>query len=285
MTTAIAPPTSKVVSWRRGTGLAVLALACAPGPPPPQLRLVLSASGPEIELINEDSVPWEYSLDHDFDPLLMLQTEDGGGWVWSHSECPHQRDEDWDEIAPGERVPFVKSTEEVPRGRHRWIAWVRRPGGPWREVPSPPFAAESFMTEYAPWEGWHPEWDDGASIVITEVRSRMVKRWNGEHPRFDLDVRIENRLEVELEYNPSSNYWLCEGFGGWARHPGFTICGNQASWPRIPPGGSEEHLTGGKGFGRFRFGMLFQEPHRGRLLAAALSEPFVVEPPAEETPR
>lgn len=249
--------------------------------PPPPIRLVLGESWLLPALRNEGTENWEVAHHWDSGPMLWLQSEQDGAWSWSHPQCPHRRDRDTAELAPGASLQAEETEVHLPRGRHRWIAWVRQPGSAWQPVASEAFEVKGICDgPYEPWEGWMPDWDDGVRIKIGSIRNPPP--WKRDPPPdfFDFDIVIENRLGQEVEYNPSSNYWLCEGFGGWAHHPGSTICGNQASWPRVPPGGTGEHSWYGRGFGRFRFGMTFQKPHRAYTLAAALSEPFVVEPPA-----
>lgn len=246
---------------------------------PPPFSLGFGESPSELVLLHAGTTVWEVATRWREAPLHWLQTERDEGWTWSKGYCPHERDRDATPTEPGERWIATEVDDGVPRGRHRWVAWVREPGGEWQMVTSEPFEVGGFGDgDYAPWEGWMPEWDEGVRITIGEIRKPPPWKEDPDPDLFDFDVQIENRLGQEIEYNPSSNYWLCEGVGGWARHPGSTICGNQASWPRIPPGETGSHGWYGRGFGRFRFGMTFQKPHRDGLLAAALSEPFSVVP-------
>lgn len=247
--------------------------------PLPLLRLTLGESQSMPEIRNEGTETWEIATLGEWCPLLWLQTECGGTWSWSHPQCPHRRDRYPLELEPGASLRDLETEVELPRGRHRWIAWARRPGAGWQPVASDSFDVAGFWD--GPFETWYirmPDWDDGVRIKIGAIRNPPP--WKRDTDLFDFEIVIENGLGQEVEYNPSSNYWLCEGFGGWAHHPGSTICAHQASWPRIPPGGTGDHSWFGRGFGRFRFGMTFQTPHRGSTLAAALSEPFSVEPPA-----
>lgn len=247
---------------------------------PPPIHLSFGESWSDVEIQNRGGETWEVASGGWETPLLWLQTEQDGAWSWSRPECPHRLDLSPHVLEPGGSVRDPETEQGLPRGRHRWIAWARHPGADWLPVASDPFEVGGLWDgPFEPWEGWTPVWDDGVRIAIGTIRNPPPWKADPVPDLFDFDVHIENRLGVEIEYNPSSNYWLCEGIGGWARHPGSTICGNQNSWPRVPPGGTSEHAWFGRGFGRFRFGMTFQRPHRGPLLAAALSEPFEVVPP------
>lgn len=257
-------------------GIALLAGSCRETESLPVIELV--QDGAALQLSNPGPVAWEIAGDWE-EPLYWIESLGPNGWTWLDPECPHERDRHPPYTVEPGGILVTESLQGLPdKGTYRMTAWARRPGRPWIAVHSPRIEAPHEWKEgFGRWKGWYPEWGDEIRLVVTEVQVPPPWKEKPKRHAFSFDLLIENGLDVEVEYNPSSNYWLCEGFGGWAQHPGSTICGNFDSFPIIPANATDPHGWFGYGFGRFRFGMGFKTAD-GKFVGA-LSEPFEVRAP------